>query len=68
LPGWSVVATGDKVAGADVTRSMAERARATITEADGSHMIIVPQPVAVVADMILTAATAVHAHDRRGGR
>jgi hypothetical protein len=47
---------------------MAERARATITEADGSHMIIVSQPVAVVAEIILTAATAVHPPDRRGGR
>jgi hypothetical protein len=27
LPTWAVVATGDKAAGADVVRSMAERAR-----------------------------------------
>jgi pimeloyl-ACP methyl ester carboxylesterase len=58
LPTWAVVATGDKAAGADVIRSMAERAGATITEADGSHVIMVSQPE-TVANVILTAATAV---------
>jgi pimeloyl-ACP methyl ester carboxylesterase len=57
-PAWAVVATGDKAAGADLTRSMAERAGATITEAEGSHVIMVSQPEAV-ADVILTAAAAV---------
>jgi hypothetical protein len=52
-----VVATGDKAAGADLTRSMAERAGATITEAEGSHVIMVSQPEAV-AGVILTAAAA----------
>jgi hypothetical protein len=33
-PAWAVVATGDKAAGTDVVRSMAERAGATITEAE----------------------------------
>jgi pimeloyl-ACP methyl ester carboxylesterase len=46
-------------AGADVTRSMAKRAGATITEADGSHVIMVSQPAAV-AEVILAAAAAVH--------
>jgi pimeloyl-ACP methyl ester carboxylesterase len=59
LPSWAVVATGDKAAGADVTRSMAKRAGATITEAEGSHVIMVSQPAAV-ADVILAAAAAVH--------
>jgi pimeloyl-ACP methyl ester carboxylesterase len=36
LPSWAVVATGDKAAGTDVTRSMAQRAGATITEVDSS--------------------------------
>jgi pimeloyl-ACP methyl ester carboxylesterase len=58
LPAWAVVATGDKAAGTDVTRSMAERAGATITEAEGSHVIMVSQPE-TVANVILTAATAV---------
>jgi pimeloyl-ACP methyl ester carboxylesterase len=57
-PSWSVVATGDKAAGADLVRSMAERAGATITEAEGSHVIMVSQPD-VVAEVILTAAAAV---------
>ena len=47
LPSWAVVATGDKAAGADVTRSMAERAGATITEVESSHVIMVSQPEAV---------------------
>jgi hypothetical protein len=53
-----VVATGDKAAGADVIRSMAERAGATITEIEASHVNMVSQPGAVT-DVILTAAAAV---------
>jgi pimeloyl-ACP methyl ester carboxylesterase len=58
LPSWAVVATGDKAVGADVVRSMAKRAGATTTEAEGSHVIMVSQPEAV-AEVILTAAAAV---------
>ena len=47
LPSWAVVATGDRAAGTDVVRSMAERAGAKITEVDGSHVIMVSQPQAV---------------------
>jgi pimeloyl-ACP methyl ester carboxylesterase len=47
LPSWAVVATGDKAAGADVIRSMAERAGATITEIEASHVVMVSQPDAV---------------------
>jgi pimeloyl-ACP methyl ester carboxylesterase len=57
-PSWAVVATGDTAAGADVTRSMAERAGADITELEGSHVIMVSQPEAV-AEVILTAVAAV---------
>jgi pimeloyl-ACP methyl ester carboxylesterase len=57
-PAWAVVATGDKAAGTDVVRSMAERAGATITEVEGSHVLMVSQPAAI-ADVILTAAAAV---------
>jgi pimeloyl-ACP methyl ester carboxylesterase len=60
LPSWAVVATGDKAAGTDVTRSMAERAGATITEVDGSHVIMISQPEAV-ANVILEAVAAVMA-------
>jgi len=58
LPSWTVVATGDKAAGADVIRSMAERAGSTITEVEGSHVIMISQPQAV-ADVILEALSAV---------
>ncbi len=44
LPSWAVVATGDKAAGSDVIRSMAIRAGARITEAEGSHVIMISQP------------------------
>ena len=54
LPSWAVVATGDKAAGADVIRSMAKRAGAAITEAEGSHVIMMSQPQ-IVADVILKA-------------
>jgi pimeloyl-ACP methyl ester carboxylesterase len=60
LPSWAVVATGDKAAGTDVVRSMAERAGATITEVDGSHVIMVSQPDAVT-NVILDALAAVMA-------
>jgi pimeloyl-ACP methyl ester carboxylesterase len=59
-PCWAVVATGDKAAGTDVVRSMAARAGAAITEAEGSHVIMVSQPD-VVADVILEAVGAVGA-------
>ena len=47
LPSWAVVATGDKAAGSDVVRSMAQRAGAEITEVEGSHVIMISQPKAV---------------------
>jgi hypothetical protein len=58
LPSWAVVATGDKAAGGDVVRSMAQRAGADIVEVEGSHVIMISQPQAVT-DHILTAARAV---------
>jgi pimeloyl-ACP methyl ester carboxylesterase len=58
LPSWAIVATGDKAAGADLVRSMAERAGATITEIEGSHVIMISQPQAV-ADVILDVVAAV---------
>jgi pimeloyl-ACP methyl ester carboxylesterase len=60
LSSWAVVATGDKAAGTDVVRSMAERAGAKITEVDGSHVIMVSQPEAVT-NVILEAVAAVMA-------
>lgn len=54
LPSWAVVATGDKAAGTDVVRSMAQRANATITDAEGSHVIMVSRPD-IVADVVTSA-------------
>ena len=58
LPCWAVVATGDKAAGADVVRSMAQRAKAQIAEVEGSHVIMISQPQAVT-DTIIKALQAV---------
>jgi pimeloyl-ACP methyl ester carboxylesterase len=55
LPSWAVVAAGDKAAGTDIVRSMAQRAGADITEVDGSHVIMISQPQAVT-DVIVAAA------------
>jgi pimeloyl-ACP methyl ester carboxylesterase len=49
LPSWAVVPTGDKAVGSDVLRTMAARAGATVTEAEGSHVIMVSQPQVVTA-------------------
>jgi pimeloyl-ACP methyl ester carboxylesterase len=58
LPSWTVLATGDKAAGTDVVRSMAERAGAKITEVEASHVVMVSQPHAVT-DVILEAVDSV---------
>jgi len=54
LPSWAVVATNDRDAGTDVVRAHAQRAGATVTEVDGSHVIMISQPQAV-ADVIQAA-------------
>jgi pimeloyl-ACP methyl ester carboxylesterase len=58
LPSWAVVGTKDKTIGADLVRSMAQRAGATITEVEGSHVVMISKPQAVF-DVIMTAAGAV---------
>jgi pimeloyl-ACP methyl ester carboxylesterase len=58
LPSWAVVATGDKTLGTDVVRFCAQRAEATITEVEGSHVIMISQPQAVT-DVIMSAVAAV---------
>ena len=54
LPCWAVVATGDKAAGSDVVRKMAQRAGMTISEVEGSHVAFVTKPEPVV-DAIMAA-------------
>jgi pimeloyl-ACP methyl ester carboxylesterase len=58
LPSWAVVGTGDTAAGADVVRSMAERAHAEITEVKGSHVVMISQPDAVT-EVIMKALRSV---------
>jgi len=58
MPSWAVVALGDKAAGTDITRSMAQRAGAKITELKGSHVIMVSQPQAVTG-VILDAVQSI---------
>jgi pimeloyl-ACP methyl ester carboxylesterase len=47
LPSWAVVSKGDTAAGSDVVRHMAQRAGATTTEVDGSHVIMMSDPTTV---------------------
>jgi pimeloyl-ACP methyl ester carboxylesterase len=61
LPSWAVIATEDKAAGTDLVRSMAERAGATTTELEGSHVIMVSRPEAV-ADVIFQAIAVTMSH------
>ena len=56
-PNWYLVATDDKMIPPPAQRAMAERAGATVTEAEGSHAIYVSKPD-VVAALIKTAAAA----------
>jgi pimeloyl-ACP methyl ester carboxylesterase len=60
LPSWAVIPTGDKAVGSDVLRTMAARAGATVTEAEGSHAILVSRPQ-VVTEVIRQALRAVSA-------
>lgn len=67
LPSWAVVATGDHAVGTDIARSMAERAGATITEVEGSHVIMVSKPQAVT-DVIVEALARVGTEAMAGAR
>ncbi|GIF45940.1 pimeloyl-ACP methyl ester carboxylesterase [Asanoa ferruginea] len=58
LPSWAVVGLQDKVIPPDTQRQMAERAGATITTADASHVSMVSQPK-VTIEAILAAAASV---------
>lgn len=60
LPSWAVVASGDRAAGADVTRNNARRAGAIAIEINGSHVIMLSQPE-TVANFILQASVAIEA-------
>ena len=49
IPSWAVLGTDDRVIPIGAQRSMAERAQATITEVDGSHVSMVSYPDVTLA-------------------
>ncbi len=67
LPSWAVIGTGDRTIGADLVRSMAERAGMTITEVEGSHVIMISQPQQV-AKVIVEALARVGSEAMAGAR
>jgi pimeloyl-ACP methyl ester carboxylesterase len=58
LPSWAIVSPTDLAVGAGIERTMAERAKATIVEIDGSHLLMISH-AQEVADVILTALAAI---------
>jgi pimeloyl-ACP methyl ester carboxylesterase len=58
LPSWAAIGTADKAIGADQVTMMAERANATITNIDASHVVMISQPDAVT-EVILAARKSV---------
>jgi pimeloyl-ACP methyl ester carboxylesterase len=58
LPSWALISPHDVTIGPSGERFMAERAKATITEVDASHVAMISQPKAT-ADLILSALQAV---------
>ena len=56
IPSWAVVGTEDRVIPPATQRSMAERAGATITEVDGSHVSMVSHPDVAIAAILAAVA------------
>jgi pimeloyl-ACP methyl ester carboxylesterase len=57
LPSWAVIGTEDRVIPPATQRSMAERAGATVTEVEASHVSMVSHPDVTVAAILAAAAT-----------
>jgi pimeloyl-ACP methyl ester carboxylesterase len=57
IPSWAVVGTEDRVIPPATQRAMAERARATITEVDGSHVSMVSHPDVAIAAILAAVAS-----------
>ncbi|NNC11627.1 alpha/beta hydrolase [Planctomonas sp. JC2975] len=57
IPSWAVIGLADKVIPAATQRSMAERAGATISEVDGSHVSMLSHPQAAIDAILAAAAT-----------
>jgi hypothetical protein len=58
LPSWAIISPNDVTIGPAGEKLMAQRAGATITELDGSHVLFIAQPDAVT-EVIMTAVEAV---------
>ncbi|SNT54450.1 Pimeloyl-ACP methyl ester carboxylesterase [Asanoa hainanensis] len=58
LPSWAVIGTQDKIIPPVAQRRMAERAGATITEVEASHVSLISHPEAAT-DAVLAASAAV---------
>jgi pimeloyl-ACP methyl ester carboxylesterase len=57
IPSWAVLGTEDRVIPIAALRSMAERAGATISEVEASHVSMVSHPDVTVAAILAAAAT-----------
>ena len=57
IPSWAVIGTDDRVIPPATQRSMAERAGATITEVDASHVSMVSHPDVTIDAILAAAAT-----------
>ena len=57
IPTWAVVGTEDRVIPPDTQRDMAERAGATITEVDASHVSMVSRPEVTIEAILAAAAS-----------
>ena len=57
LPSWAVVGTDDRVIPLATQRSMAERARATISEVVASHVSMVSHPEVTIEAILAAVAT-----------
>jgi pimeloyl-ACP methyl ester carboxylesterase len=56
LPSWAVIGTEDRIIPPATQRSMAERAGATITEVDASHVSMVSHPDVAIAAILAAVA------------
>ena len=57
LPSWAVVGTQDRIIPPDTQRRMAQRAGATITDVEASHVSMVSKPQAAIEAILAAAAT-----------
>jgi pimeloyl-ACP methyl ester carboxylesterase len=57
IPSWAVVGTQDRTIPPATQRSMAERAKSTITEVDASHVSMVSHPDVTVAAILAAVAS-----------